>query len=172
MSRDDGFEIADVSTALLDDPKVRDLWRQLGDECRMTHAITLYVATILASWRDGCRVPVADAVPVWLAPDGELVAALVRARLLDRHGKLPPRSWNGWFGPAYARREARRAAGRIGGMASGSARERLLKQPLTDAEPVRTDRTDRTDRKGAASKNDATELLRAALLAQDEGRMP
>jgi hypothetical protein len=115
MSRDDGFAVADLSTDLLDDPKVKALWRELDDQGRMGHALTLYTATVLASWRAGTRVTVADAAPVWLALDDELLLVLVRVRLLDHTGRLPLRSWKGWFGPAWDRREKRRRAGALGG---------------------------------------------------------
>ncbi len=141
MSRDDGFTVADVATGLLDDPKVKALWRDLRDQGRMGHALALHMATLLASWRQGSRVRVDEAAPVWMECDAELVAALVKVRLLDRQGRLPVRSWDGWFGPANSRREARREAGRTGGMASGRRRgttvEARLKQPLTVAEPDR-----------------------------------
>jgi len=117
MSRDDGFDVADVATGHLDDPKVKALWRELApDQARMSRALMLHFATLLASWRQGCRVTVDEAVPVWLAPDAELVTALVAVRLLDRTRRIPARSWKGWFGPAWERREARRESGRLGGL--------------------------------------------------------
>ena len=123
MSRDDGFDVADVATGHLDDPKVKALWRELApDQDRMSRALMLHFATLLASWRQGCRVTVDEAVPVWLAPDAELVAVLVSTKLLDRTRRIPARSWKGWFGPAWERREARREAGRKGGQASGKRR--------------------------------------------------
>ena len=121
MSRDDGFDVADMATGHLDDPKVKALWRELApDQNRMSRALMLHFATLLASWRQGCRVTVDEAVPVWLEPDAELVAALVSTKMLDR---IPARSWKGWFGPAWDRREARREAGRRGGIASGKTRQ-------------------------------------------------
>jgi len=106
MSREDGFDVADVATGHLDDPKVKALWRSLApDQDRMSRALMLHVATLLASWRQGQRVTVTEAVPVWLDPDAELVAALVDARLLDRTGRIPPRSWRSWYGPAADRRD-------------------------------------------------------------------
>lgn len=105
MSRDDGFAVADLSTDLLDDPKVKALWRDLGDQGRMGHALTLYTATVLASWKAGARVPVTDAAPVWLVPDETLVSALTAAKLLDRTGRIPIKAWKSWFGPAADRRE-------------------------------------------------------------------
>lgn len=156
MSRDDGFAVADLSTDLLDDPKVKALWRDLGDQGRMGHALTLYTATVLASWRAGSRVPAADAAPVWLAVDEELVAALVRARLLDKTGRIPPKSWKGWFGPAWERREKRRKAGALGGRPSVKSIANHMDnngKPRPADRPVRP--TVRQDRLSRASSNDA-----------------
>jgi hypothetical protein len=98
-----------VDTGYLDDPKVRTLWRILGDQGRMTHALALHMATMLASWGAGCRVTVAEAAPLWLTPDPELIAALAKARLLDVAGRLPAKSWKAWHDPASKRRELARA---------------------------------------------------------------
>ena len=123
MSRDDGCDVAAVATGHLDAPRVKALWRELApDQDRMSRALMLHFATLLASWRQGCRVTVDEAVPVWLEPDAELVAALVKVRLLDRTRRVPLHSWKGWFGPAWDRREARREAGRKGGQVSGKRR--------------------------------------------------
>lgn len=109
MSRDDGFAIADVSTGMLDDPKVKALWRELGpDEGRMSHAIALYTATLLASWHHGARVTVEEAAPVWLTVDADLVGALVHVHLLDRTRRLKVSSWKHWFDPVASRRDAAR----------------------------------------------------------------
>lgn len=137
MSRDDGFAVADLSTDLLDDPKVKALWRDLGDQGRMGHALTLYTATVLASWRAGARVTVNDAAPVWLVLDDELLAALVRVKLLDKSGRLPLRSWKGWYGPAWERREQRRRAGRLGGRPAKGPDNRTETSRFTTDNPVR-----------------------------------
>jgi hypothetical protein len=109
MSRDDGFDVADVATGHLDDPKVKALWRALApDQDRMSRALLLHFATLLASWRQGSRVTVDEAVPVWLAPDDSLVEALADAKLLDKTGRIPVRSWKSWYGPASGRRETLR----------------------------------------------------------------
>ncbi len=116
MSRDDGFPRADVSVNLYDDDKVKRLYRELsGDLGRMGHAMMLSDSTLLASWRDGRRLTVHEAAPIWLTVDDELVAVLVRVGLLDRSHRRPLRSWANWFGPAYERREKRRRAGELGG---------------------------------------------------------
>lgn len=144
MSRDDGFDVADVATGHLDDPKVKALWRELApDQSRMSRALMLHFATLLASWRQGCRVTVDEAVPVWLEPDVELVAALVTVKLLDHARRVPARSWRGWFGPAWDRREARREAGRKGGQASGKRRFSSAEPDRPTGRSVRTVRQDR-----------------------------
>jgi hypothetical protein len=156
MSRDDGFPIADIDTGYFDDAKLKDLWQLLRDPARMALAVVLHKATVLASWRQGCRVTVAQACPLWMTVDADIQEALVTVKLLDRAGRLPFASWNEWFLPAQNRRKIRREAGRLGGLASGRGRatsttdgEASPKQPLTDAEPVRptvpTVPTDRTE---------------------------
>jgi hypothetical protein len=123
MGRDDGFSIADISTGYYDDEKVRRLWREVGnDVAAMCEALTLHQATVLASWREGKRVTVDEAAPLWLPTRPEIVAALAAVGMLDRTSKVPSRSWSGWFLPAFTRREARREAGRSGGLAKAKHR--------------------------------------------------
>lgn len=147
MSRGDGFAIADVATDLLDDDKVRALWRELGgDLTRMTHALVLHEATLLGSWRAGCRVTVAAAAPLWLPVDQELVAALQRVRLLDGSGRITAKAWHSWFDPAAMRREARRRSGELGGLRARGKRSEsdakaLLQRRHSKATPDRSDRT-------------------------------
>ena len=118
MARDDGFAIADISTAYFDDAKVRRLWRLLEpDGPAMTEALALHLATVLASWRDGKRVSASEAAPLYLPVRPAIVARLVEVGLLDRSERIPARSWRSYNDPAVERREARRAAGRKGGEA-------------------------------------------------------
>jgi hypothetical protein len=146
MSRDDGFTVADVDSAYLDDAKMRQLWQRLQDADRMARAVVLHSATLLASWRHGERIRVMQAAPIWLPADDALVAALKAVKLLDRAGKIPEASWDQWFGAAWQRREARREIGRAGGRASGKRRatvsEPTVQRQSSASEPVRTDRTD------------------------------
>lgn len=149
MSRDAGFAIADVASGHLDDEKVRKLWRRLGSQAEMCEAVTLHLAVVLASWREGRRVTAAAATPLWLTASPESVAALVAVGLLDRTHRVPLRTWTEWFGAATARREARREAGRRGGLArgkqSGSNASALLNPTGRQAGPsVPTVPTDRT----------------------------
>lgn len=122
MSRDDGFAVADVDSAYFDDAKMRDLWQRLQDADRMSRAVVLHAATLLASWRQGERVTVSQASPLWMVHDDELVAEMKAVRLLDRAGRIPVQPWDQWFGTAFRRREARREIGRAGGLASGKSR--------------------------------------------------
>lgn len=141
MSRDDGFPVADVDSAYFDDAKMRELWQRVHDTDRMARAVTLHAATLLSSWRHGERVAVSQAAPLWIAADEQTIDDLKAVRMLDRAGKIPVGPWTRWFGAAHQRREARRASGRSGGLASGKVRstdaEASLQQPSTFAEPVR-----------------------------------
>lgn len=114
MGRDDGFPIADVAVGLLDDDKVRRLWRLLGDQSAMCEAMTTHEAVLLASWGAGHRVTVDDACPLWLTPRQPILEALRSVGLLDAKGRIPAKPWASYFGPASARREAAREAGRKG----------------------------------------------------------
>lgn len=140
MSRDDGFPIADVDVRLLDDAKFRALWRRLRDPGGMYQATTLYLSVILASWSAGERVTLNEAVPTWADPYEGIVAELEAVGLIDADGRLPEHAWDGWFGPAHARREERREAGRRGGLARAAA-SRATAEPehsRGEALPVRT----------------------------------
>lgn len=133
MGRDEGFAIADVASDYLDDSKVRNLWRRLApDVGAMCEALVIREAVLLGSWREGRRVTVDDASPLWLPIREDLVEALVAVGLLDRTRRVPQRSWTSWFDPAVGRREARREAGRRGGVASGKRRR---SDASSDAEP-------------------------------------
>lgn len=166
MSRDDGFTVADMDTTFFADPKIRNLWRMLGDESRMARAVVLYLATVLESWRSGRRVLVTDSAPVWLPLDPELVEALKAAKLLDSSGRLPIRSWKSWHDPAQMRRDARRESGRLGGLRAKGQRSysdatALLQRPDSDgvAKPhptVPSVRTDRTVRPSGAGAREGT----------------
>ena len=141
VSRDDGFPVADIDSSYLDDPKMRDLWQRIKDPDMMARAVVLHAATVLASWRQGERVSVTQAAPLWLVVDDDLVAALHAAKLIDKAGKIPASSWSEWFGPAFERRETRRESGRAGGAAkaqrTSSDARATPEQRSSDALPVR-----------------------------------
>jgi hypothetical protein len=129
MSRDGGFPIADVATGHFNDPKVRRLWRVLGDSDAMARALTVHLAVVLASWGEGRRMTVDESAPFWLSVSEESIAALRKVGLLDRQGRLPRRSWDSWYGPAVERRDStrerwRRANARRKEVADGSPRGR------------------------------------------------
>lgn len=106
MSRDDGFTVMDVSTDIANDPKFRLLHRERPDH--VASAFMAYVAVLGESWKAGRRVSVNQAWPVVLPFDAEVVASMVRVRLVDRSGLPPRKAWDGWFGPANERRDKSR----------------------------------------------------------------
>ncbi len=149
MSRDQGFAVADTDTGLYTDPKVRLLWRIVRKVSAMNAAMTLYESVRLASWDAGERITAGDAAPFWHGDIARPQQSLTEAGLLDDEGRIPAHAWEGWFGPAKERREKKREAGRLGGKTSRLPKQSesggesdagaTLKQPSSDAEPVRTD---------------------------------
>lgn len=107
MSRDEGFAVMDVSTSLLQDPKVRKLQRYAPD--RWAVAMVAYVSAMAESWKAGRRVSVDDAWPAGLVPDALALEALIQVGLVDASGLIVPRTWRSWFGKAKARRAKSRA---------------------------------------------------------------
>lgn len=122
MSRDDGFAVADMDSGYFEDAKMRDLWQRLHDPDQMARASCLHAATLLASWRQGERVTVSQACPLWLVTDADLVAALIASKLLDKTERLPKEAFVSWFGVATNRRKTRRELGRLGGLAKAANR--------------------------------------------------
>jgi hypothetical protein len=105
-SRDEGFAVMDVSTSICDDPKFRRLAREHPEH--IASGFVAYVATMAESWRTGRRVRVEDAWPSVLPFVPESAGALRDVGLLDRAGKVPMKTWAGWFDPAARRRESSR----------------------------------------------------------------
>jgi hypothetical protein len=149
MGRDDGFETADVSVDLFDDDRVRKLARTVTVP-ELERAMIVYMAVLLASWREGRRVKPEDAVPLWL-PSDRLVNApeLLRSvGLLDRQGRIPTKTWAKWYEPVRERRArnrdrwARYNASRTGGTAElprGSDAATAPSVPFR-SDPIRTSR--------------------------------
>jgi hypothetical protein len=106
VSRDDGFAVMDVSTDIVNDPKIRKLWRHAPDHAAA--GFTAYVATLAESWKAGRRVTIDDAWPAFLTFDQAAVEALVHIGLLDSKGRVTPKAWSGWFDVARRRRDASR----------------------------------------------------------------
>jgi hypothetical protein len=106
MGRTEGFDVMDVSTALLNDPKVKRLAREHPEQ--LTTGFMAYVATMADSWRHGERVTVDDAWPTYLAFDEPAVAALKAVQLLDARGRVTTSGWRGYFESARDRREKTR----------------------------------------------------------------
>jgi hypothetical protein len=143
MSRDAGLGNADVDVDLLEDPKIRRLIRLNSDEATVTRAIVAYLATVLASWAEGERVPLADAVPLWISSPDDLQAKLVEVGLVEADGRIVEHAWTGWFGPAAQRRDDRRFEGMVGGLmrSLGLGRteaEKEARRRLTSPDPRST----------------------------------
>lgn len=102
MSRDDGFPVMDVSTSIVHDPKFRLLHRDNPEH--VTAAFLAYIAMLGESWKAGRRVSVTEAWPSLVPFDAEVVASMVRVRLVDRGGLPPRKAWDGWYLPALERR--------------------------------------------------------------------
>jgi hypothetical protein len=107
MSRDDGFAVMDVSTDLVNDPKIRKLYRHAPDHA--DRAVVAYLSTMGESWKAGRRVSIDDAWPAFVPFDQSSVAALVHVGLIDGRGMVSAKAWRGWFGPADDRRRKSRA---------------------------------------------------------------
>lgn len=138
MSRAEGFPIADVDVAILDDPKLRALARSTRDEAIIARAIVAYLATLTASWARGDRVSLEDAAPMWLTALDDLAERLQAVDLVDGHGRIPEHSWESWFKPAWERREAKRAGGKLGGQRSWETRSKV-RSSIASAEPNPSD---------------------------------
>jgi len=106
MSRDDGFAVMDVSTDIINDPKVRKLWRYAPSHAAV--ALVGYVATMAESWKAGRRVSIDDAWPAIVPFNQSAVEALAHVGLLDKRGMVTVAAWRGWYEPAKARRDKSR----------------------------------------------------------------
>lgn len=102
MSRDDGFAVMDVSTAIVNDTKFGKVRRLAPDHAN--EAFIGYVATLAESWSHGRRVSIDDAWPPFLPFSKAAVEAMIHVGLLDARGMIPAKAWRGWFEPARKRR--------------------------------------------------------------------
>lgn len=112
-NRDDGFPIADISTVILDDAKMRKLAKRYPDDGTLAASIVVYMATLLGSWREGRRLTASEAES-WVDPTDERLADLREVGLFDARNRVNAKAWEAWFRPAWERREAARANGRKG----------------------------------------------------------
>src|SRR5688500_18737060 len=106
-NRDDGFPIADISTVLLDDAKVRKLARRCPEDGELSARLVIYMATLLASWREGRRLTASEAES-WIEPSDERLADLREVALFDAQNRILARAWERYFRPAWERREQAR----------------------------------------------------------------
>lgn len=102
MSRDDGFPVMDVSTDYVNDPKWRRLHRAHPE--LLLPSFMVFTATLAESWKAGHRVAVEESWPALVAFDPAVIEALQEAGFTDRRGFIVPKSWDGWFRPAFERR--------------------------------------------------------------------
>ena len=138
MSRDAGFLHADVDTSLMADPKVVALARRLRDPERTAVSVCLFTGLILASWKAGARVTLAEAAPAWyLEPVEAIQADLEAVGLVDHDGRLQAHAWTSWYIPADERREQTRERWRR----ANEGRRRKADSAVT-ALPPRGDRGD------------------------------
>jgi hypothetical protein len=130
MSRDDGFAVVDLDVGLAHDPKIIRLARNLRDETQTAAHVGLYVTLLAESWRNGERVRLEDALPAWWMADvAPVAAALCAAGLVDDEHRIPERSWDSWFMPAWRRRQSRKREGSISGLVShGMTREQAERE--------------------------------------------
>jgi hypothetical protein len=96
----------DVSTSIVHDPKFRLLHREHPEH--VPAAFLAYVAMLGESWKAGRRVSVTEAWPTLIPFDADVVTSMIQVRLIDRNGLPPRRAWDGWWTPAYERREQSR----------------------------------------------------------------
>jgi hypothetical protein len=136
VSREDGFLIANIDIQLLDDYKLKLLRRELGVDA-VLYAIALYLALVLESWGHGKRVTIEEAAPDWIELRPDVISAMQRVKLVDRSRRIPAETWEGWYGPAYRRREGLRRGGKKGGQAKAQAR---LKPSSSLAQARQSDR--------------------------------
>ena len=97
MSSRDGYARADIDTNLYHDPKVLALHRRLRDHRRTSDAMTVYTATVLASWKANQRLTIAESAPAWWLDDPEaLVPDLQAVGLLDAEGRVAEHAFTAW----------------------------------------------------------------------------
>lgn len=94
-----GFVRGDFDPAFPLDDKMQ-LLRATTDTLHYHAAVSVYWHVVAAAWRRPERVPADRTCPE--AP--EQIADLVRVGLLDKAGRLPVPSFNGWIGRAVASR--------------------------------------------------------------------
>lgn len=100
MSSRDGAQRAQIDTGLFHDTKVGNLARRQRDGTRTAVSVALFVATILASWREDRPVALVDATPLWFMDDPTpYVEDLIAVDLLDADGCIERATLDDWIGP-------------------------------------------------------------------------
>lgn len=154
MSSRDGMLRADLDTGLCHDRKVVALARLQRSPERTATTLMLYVATVLASWREDRPETLDDSVPAWFGKSVERYRAdLVSVGLLDEDGRIPVETLDRWMASARARVAGGRsgAASRwqgngypLGARRPPNANSQEAKKPRSQerARPKASDRTD------------------------------
>lgn len=118
MSRESGFSVADIATNMARDEKFRRLARLHPDLIAV--AFAGYVGITLESWAVGRRVKAIDGWPEILPWSEPAIKALRAQNLLDTRLKIPIKTWESWYGAAFARRDRYRQSGSLGGQKKAS----------------------------------------------------
>lgn len=134
MSRGDGFATADLDVNFFRDLKVKRLAREFPDLFLV--ASLGYLGMVAHCWGCGERQTALDAWPDLVPWSEEAVAALEAVSLLDRTSRVAKKTWDQWFGVAFARRELRRSAGSVGGKQRASNATAKLEHSPSNVQPV------------------------------------
>lgn len=131
MPAREGFLTADIGVLFWHHRRMRKLRADLGrDEGTIVGAI--YSELVLASWADGDRLELAEIdAPADLTP--ERLEAMRTAGLVDAQGRIPAKTWAGWFERAYGRRADLRAFGAKGAAARWSGKAPAKASPMPPA---------------------------------------
>lgn len=106
MAKADGFAVMDVATDIHNDPKFRALARH--NAAHVQPAFMAYIALMGECWREAERVTVTASWPALVPYDPTVVESMIAVRLIDRDGRIPRRTWQGWFGKVRERRDLNR----------------------------------------------------------------
>lgn len=157
MSSRDGRVWSKVDVGLMNDTKVVALARRQRDPTRTAASTCLYVATLLASWRENGPVSVRDAAPAWYLDDIDEVASdLVAVGLLDANECIPAATLDHWM----ESRRAQSEAGRLGNAIRwGPSRVRSGRDPERER-----DRGERGERESLREREEQPKSLGETLI--------
>lgn len=102
MSRRPGFDVMDVDTSIVNDPKFKRILRSRPEHA--APAFMAYVALLGESWKAAERTTIVDAWPALVPFDDAVVESMKAAELLDKTGRIPAIAWRKRFTEANERR--------------------------------------------------------------------